>query len=90
MNKHKRSDLLEFPCAFPIKIIGRNSDAFHAAVKSILTKHLPGGEDLTLTSNLSSGNKYLSITVTINAESKEQLDRIYYDLNNHELVLITM
>jgi putative lipoic acid-binding regulatory protein len=47
-------------------------------------------DDLNLSSNLSSGNKYLSVTTIINAESKDQLDTIYQELNNHELVLMTL
>ena len=86
----EKNYLLQFPCVFPLKVIGHNSDELRAAVRSILGKHLPGMENLAFSCNSSCGNKYLSITVTIIAESKEQLDMLYQDLNSHELVLMTL
>ncbi len=87
---NEKNNLLQFPCAFPLKIIGWNSHEFHSVVTSILRKHSPDQEDLTSTSNLSSSNKYISITTVINAKSKDQMDAIYRELNNHKLVLMVL
>jgi len=81
---------LHFPCEFPVKVMGQNSEEFVAIVRSVFEKHLPSLDDAAITRRLSSGDKYLSITVTIQAQSKEQLDRIYKELNAHKLVLMTL
>ncbi len=81
---------LQFPCVFPIKVMGLNSDVFYEAISVILKKHLPDIDAAAFTSRLSSGEKYLSITVTCTVQSKEQLDALYQELNDHELVLMTL
>jgi uncharacterized protein len=87
---NEKDNLLKFPCAFPLKIIGLNSDEFHSVVTSILRRHAPDQGDLTTTSNLSSSNKYISITAVIDAKSKDQMDAIYREMNNHKLVLMVL
>ncbi len=83
------NDLIKFPCLFPLKVIGLNSDAFISEVLTIFRKHLQNAE-FTYWSRPSSGGKYLSITVTFTAISQNQLDKIYQELNNHELVVMTL
>ena len=78
-----------FPCVFPLKVMGRNSEDFPPAVLSILHRHL-GPDTLSCSRRLSSGDKYLSLTVTFKAESKSQLDAIYRELNSHPLVVMTL
>lgn len=78
-----------FPCVFPLKVMGRNTEDFSSAVLSILSRHI-GPETLSCSRRLSSGNKYLSLTVTFTAESKSQLDAIYRELNGHPLVMMTL
>jgi putative lipoic acid-binding regulatory protein len=80
---------LQFPCTFPIKVMGHNTKAFSSAVEEIFNRHLNPGQ-YTSTSRLSSGNKYLSITVTFTAQSKNQLNTLYEDLNKSELVVMTL
>jgi hypothetical protein len=80
---------LRFPCEFPIKVMGHNSEAFSSAVEEIFSRRLHPGQ-YTTTSRLSSGNKYLSITVTFMAQSMVQLNSIYEELNKHELVVMTL
>ena len=82
--------LLEFPCEFPIKAMGRALDNFDALVVSIIRKHVPEFSDATVRSRLSRGGKYVSITVTIQATSREQLDRIYMELTANEQVLVAL
>lgn len=80
---------MQFPCTFPLKVMGLNTEAFLSAVKNILHQHLTPGE-VSFSSRLSSSDKYLSITATFTAQSKDQLDAIYRELNKHNLVLMTL
>ncbi len=79
---------LRFPCSFPLKVMGLNTEEFSDAVLSIVRSHL--GPDLFCSSRLSSGDKYTSLTVTFTARNREQVDQIYRDLNAHPLVLMTL
>lgn len=82
--------LLEFPCEFPIKIMGRDEPEFRETALSLVEKHaghVP--EDAIRTSSSSQGN-FLSITVTIRATSQEQLDNIYRDLTADDRVLVAL
>ena len=85
-NKHHA---MQFPCEFPIKVMGLNTETFQATIRVILRKHVHSDE-IAYSSQPSSGDKYLSITATFTAQSKEQLDALYRELNNHELVLMTL
>ncbi len=88
--QEQRETLLKFPCNFPIKAMGKAEGDFDALVVSIIRKHAPDFSDATVQSRLSRGGQYVSITVTINARSQQQLDNIYQDLTNHELVLVAL
>ena len=78
-----------FPCSFPLKVMGRNIKAFEDAVRAILSGHLRDAH-IVFASRPSSGGKYLSLTATFTATSREQLDAIYRELNAHELVVMTL
>ncbi len=69
--------------------MGLNTEAFSSAVLSILERHLDP-DKMTVDRRLSRGDKYLSMTITFTAESKEQLDAIYRELNSNQLVLMTL
>jgi putative lipoic acid-binding regulatory protein len=81
---------IQFPCSYPLKVMGENTNDFYAVVSAIIEKYIVSGEKVTYHSRTSSGNKYISITATFTAQSKEQLDAIYQELNGHELVLTTL
>lgn len=85
-----KKEVMEFPCSFPLKVIGKNTHEFYAVVSAIIERHVPGSDRVAYSGRASSGDKYLSITATFSAESREQLDAIYNDLNSHELVLFTL
>ena len=85
-----KDDLLKFPCSYPLKVIGRNTEQFYAVVGAIIERHVPEGNSITYTGRKSSGDKYLALTATFRAESREQLSAIYEALNDHELVLFTL
>ena len=88
--QEEQETLLRFPCSFPIKAMGKAVEDFDAVVVSIIRKHAPDFNDATVQSRLSRGGQYVSITVTINARSQQQLDNIYQDLTDHELVLVAL
>ena len=85
-----RETLLEFPCVFPLKVIGRNVAEFEGEVLAIIQKHVPEAQRENVTRRPSTGNKYLALTVTFVAENQMQLDELYLELNRHELVLVTL
>ncbi len=81
---------LQFPCVFPIKAMGRNEEDFELFVASVVRKHSPEPDILSVRSRLSREGAFLSVTVTITATSREQLDRIYLELSGHERVLMLL
>lgn len=81
---------LKFPCVFPIKAMGLAEENFDALVVSIVRRHVPDTPEGAVTTRPSSGGKYLAVTVTVEAQSREQLDAIYYDLVACEQVLIAL
>ncbi|MBT8137237.1 MAG: DUF493 domain-containing protein [Gammaproteobacteria bacterium] len=81
--------LLEFPCRFPIKVMGRNTDAFRTTVEAIVRRHTPDDE-FELRQRLSRDSNYLALSFTINATSQEQLDGLYRELSGSELVLFAL
>jgi uncharacterized protein len=82
--------LFEFPCEFPLKVMGRHSDDFRSLVVGIIQKHAgPLALDKIVERPSKDGN-YLSLTCTIHAQSKAQLDAIYRDLTSCERVLVAL
>jgi len=86
----QQETLLEFPCKFPVKAMGRDEDGFEALITDIVLSHAGMYVGESVTTNPSSTGKYISVTVTIEALSKAQLDRIYQDLTDCERVLIAL
>ena len=72
--------LLEFPCDFPLKIVGETHPDFVATIVEVVTRHAPEFEAATITQKASSGGKYVSLTCTVKATSQEQLDGLYREL----------
>lgn len=86
----EQETLLEFPCSFPIKAMGRHNDSFETLVSEIIFKHAEPFEGEQVRSRISGSGNFLSVTVTINAQSKKQLDSIYEDLTACEKVLMAL
>jgi len=82
--------LLTFPCTFPIKVMGRTQDGFAQAILTVVHRHAPDFDSATLEMRASSGGNYLSLTCTINAASRDQLDRLYRDLSSHPMVALVL
>jgi uncharacterized protein len=82
--------LIEYPSRFPIKVMGLNVDGFADAVVQIAKSFDPGFEPDSVETRPSSGNKYLGVTITITATSREQLDEIYRTLTTHPMVKMVL
>ena len=82
--------LLEFPCDFPIKMMGRDTPAFRATVRELVEKHTGPLDDDAIQSSLSRNGRFVSVTITVAAESREQLDNIYREVTAHEDVLMAL
>ena len=82
--------LLEFPCAFPLKIMGLASDALAQAVLEVVRRHAPDFDGASMEMRASSSGKYISLTCTITATSKPQLDALYRELSGHPLVKVVL
>ena len=81
---------VEYPLDFPIKAMGVASDGFTALVIDIVRRHAPDLNAETVAARPSQGGRYVSVTVTVRAESREQLDNIYRDLSACEQVLMAL
>lgn len=90
MTNESETTLLEFPCRFPIKAMGRQSDEFEALVRDIVTRHAQLSPDEPIRSTPSKAGNYVSVTATVDAQSKAQLDAIYQDLTDCEQVLMAL
>ena len=82
--------LLRFPCDFPIKAMGRAEPGFESLVVEIVRRHAPDLGEGAVSSRVSSGGRYLAVTLTVRAESRGQLDAIYRELSAHPDVLMSL
>jgi putative lipoic acid-binding regulatory protein len=82
--------LFEFPCQFPIKAMGKAGLEFDLIVIDIIRRHTSDINEGAITMRPSKDGNYLAVTVIITASSKQQLDAIYQELNDHPHVLMTL
>lgn len=82
--------LLEFPCDFPLKIMGATREGFAQAIVEVVRKHAPDFDAAHVEMRPSKAGNYLSLTCTIRATSKPQLDALYRDLTSHPWVKIVL
>lgn len=82
--------LFEFPCDFPLKVFGHAQPGFAQAIAEIVLRHAPGFDPATIEMRSSSGAKYLSLTCTLRAESRQQLDALYRELCAHPMVKMAL
>lgn len=81
---------LAFPCAFPIKVMGRRDGGFAQGVLEIVRRHAPDFEASSVEMRPSRKGKYLSVTCVVNATSREQLDALYQELCDHPSVVLVL
>lgn len=81
---------IEFPCAFPIKMVGRDTAEFRATARALIENHVGPVDEDAIEFNLSGKGNFVSVTVTVTATSQQQLDDIYRDVSAHEDVLMAL
>lgn len=86
----EQETLLEFPCHFPIKAFGHSGETLEIAVLEIINRHVDDLAEGAIKTNTSKNAKYTSITITIRATSKKQIDDIYLDLTACEHVVMAL
>ena len=85
-----KDTLLQFPCQFPIKVMGRQESKFRETVVEIVARHTQAVAEEYVSEQPSRAGNFVSVTVTINATSRDQLDRIYQDLTECQKVLMAL
>jgi putative lipoic acid-binding regulatory protein len=86
----QQETLLEFPCDFPLKIMGETREGFAEAIVEIVRQHVPDFDAARVEMRASSGGKYISLTCTVTATSKPQLDDLYRALTAHPWVKVVL
>lgn len=86
----EEQSLLEFPCQFAIKVMGRTSPELDVSIVEIVRRHSPDLREGAVTSRPSKGGNYTAITLVIEASSRQQLDAIYQDLTASPHVLMAL
>jgi putative lipoic acid-binding regulatory protein len=71
---------IEFPCDYPIKVLGVSSEAFESIIFEVVERHAPGFDQQTITVNASSKGTFTSLTITITATGPDQLQALHQDL----------
>ena len=80
--------LLQFPCRFPIKVMGAHVDGFVSAVAHVARQFDPDFDEAGVEQRVSRGGRYLGLTITVQVTSREQLDELYRTLTTHPMVRV--
>lgn len=83
-------ELFQFPCDFPIKVMGRDSESFRTLTLAIVERHAGPLAPERISERMSRAGRFLALTYTIRAESRAQLDAIYRDLTASGVVLVAL
>jgi uncharacterized protein len=86
----RRDSLIEYPSAFPIKVMGAQAEGFEAAVVAVARSFDPGFDASTIERRPSKAGNYLGLTITVTATSREQLDELYRSLSTHPMVKVVL
>lgn len=81
---------IEYPCDFPIKIMGWAEQNFTESILMLVRRHVPDFDNASLEIRNSKKSKYLSLTCTIRATSRPQLDALYQELCDHPMVVMVL
>lgn len=90
MRHHGEQTSMTFPCRFPIKALGPAEAGFDRLVVNIVRKHAPDLSEGAVKRRQSRAGQYVAVTVTVLAESRQQLDNIYLDLTAHDKVIMAL
>jgi putative lipoic acid-binding regulatory protein len=86
----RTDSLIEYPCRFPIKVMGAKAEGFVHAVTMVARQFDPTFDAATVELRESKGGNYLGVTITITATSREQLDELYRTLSTHPMVKVVL
>jgi len=86
----RKDSLIEYPSQFPIKVMGIKAEGYVQAVAHIARQFDPGFDASTIELRESKGGKYLGVTITVTATSREQLDELYRTLGTHPMVKVVL
>lgn len=86
----QRDSLIAYPSAFPIKVMGVKVDGLVHAISTIARQFDPTFDASTIELRESTGGKYLGVTITVTATSREQLDELYRTLSTHPMVRVVL
>lgn len=89
-NTQNQETLIEFPCDFPIKVMGETHVDFTSEIVAVIQRLVPEFEANRVEMRGSSGGKYISLTCTVTVHSKPQLDEIYLALTGHPMVKVVL
>lgn len=84
------ASLIEYPCEFPIKVFGQQQAGYAQAVLEVVNKHDPDFSASSMEMRASKNARYISLTCTVHATSREQLDALYQELCDHPLVVMVL
>lgn len=84
------ASLISYPCQFPIKVMGVKTDHLVSAITHIALQFDSGFNADTIELRPSKGGKYLGVTITVTATSREQLDELYRTLSTHPMVKVVL
>lgn len=90
MNRTTDDSLIEYPCDFPVKILGHTQAGFAQAILEVVRHHAPEFDSASVEMKSSKKGKYLSLTCVIRATSREQLDALYQELCDHPMVVMVL
>lgn len=85
-----RPTLIDFPCNFPLKIMGARVDDFAQTIAGVVIKHAPEFDAAMMTMRPSRAGNYLALTCTVRATSQTQLDALYLELSAHPMVKVVL
>ena len=90
MDSPPADEVMEFPCEFPLKVMGDSGEAFREAVLTIVERHVPDVDPSRVEARESRSGKYTSLTIPFTAESRAQLDALYQELTDCEAVKVAL
>ena len=86
----RKDSLIEYPCDFPIKVMGATHPAFAETIVAVVTEHDPTFSAERVEMRASTGGRYIGLTVTVRATSRAQLDALYTALSGHPFVKVVL
>jgi putative lipoic acid-binding regulatory protein len=90
MAESGRTTLIEYPCDFPVKVMGANAEGFAQEIIEVVLRHAPDFDPAAMQVRASGKGNYLSLTCTFRAHSQAQLDALYLELTAHPLVKVVL